>query len=55
MDIDKAVIAIIDIEDHKAIVKALATVEEALVEDLVDVDSIIELNIDKKSAISIIR
>jgi len=38
--IDKAVAAIIDAE-------ALATVEEALIEDLVEVDSRIELDINK--------
>ena len=55
MDIDKAVVAIIDVEDYKAIAEALATIEEALIEDLVEVDSKIELDINKRSAISIIR
>ena len=48
-------VAIIDIEDYKAIVEALATVEEALIEDLVEVDFIMEPNINKRSTISIIR
>ena len=55
VDINKAVAAIIDIEDYKAIVEALATVEEALIEDLVEVDFIMEPNINKRSTISIIR
>jgi hypothetical protein len=45
VDIDKAVVAIKDVEDHKAI--AEATAEEALVEDLVEVNSRIEPDIDK--------
>jgi len=53
VDIDKAVAAIIDIEDYKAF--AEATAEEALIEDLVEVDSGIELDINKRSAISIIK
>jgi hypothetical protein len=53
VDIDKAVVAIIDMEDYKAI--AEATVEEALIEDLVEVDSRIEPDINKRSAISIIK
>jgi hypothetical protein len=53
VDIDKAVVAIIDAEDYKAI--AEATAEEALVEDLVEVDSRIELDINKRSAISAIK
>ena len=55
VDMDKAMAAIIDIEDYEAIVKALVTVEEAFIEDLVEVDSIIKLDIDKRSVISIIR
>jgi len=53
VDIDKAVAAIIDVEDYKAI--AEATVEEALIEDLVEVDSKIELDINKRSAMFIIK
>jgi len=53
VDIDKAAAAITDAEDYKAI--AEATVEEALVEDLVEVDSGIEPDINKRSAISIIK
>jgi hypothetical protein len=52
---DKAVAAIIDAEDYKAIIEALATTEEALIEDLVEVDSRIEPDINKRSAIFIIR
>ena len=52
---DEAVAVIIDIEDHKAIIKALATIEEALIEDPAEVDSVIEPDINKKSTISVIR
>ena len=55
VDIDKAVVAIIDVKDHKAIAKAPATTEEALVEDPAEVDSIIEPDINKRSTISMIR
>ena len=55
MDIDEAVAAIIDVKDHKAITEALATAEEALVEDLAEVDSIMEPDIDKRSTISVTR
>ena len=55
MDINKAVAAIIDIEDYKAIIKALVTVKEALVKDLMEVDFITEPDINKRSTISIIR
>jgi hypothetical protein len=47
------VAAIIDAEDYKAI--AEATIEEALVEDLVEVDSRIEPDINKRSTISAIK
>jgi hypothetical protein len=53
VDIDKAVAAITDVEDHKAI--AEATAEEALVEDLAEVDSGIEPDINKRSTISAIK
>ena len=53
VDIDKAVVAITDREDYKAI--AEATMEEALIEDLVEVDSGIEPDINKRSTISIIK
>jgi len=53
VDIDKAVAAIIDAEDYEAI--AEATAEEALMEDLVEVDSRIEPDINKRSAISTIK
>jgi len=53
VDIDKAVVAIIDVEDHKAI--AEATIKEALVKDLAEVNSGIEPDINKKSAISAIK
>ena len=46
-------VAIIDAEDYKAI--AEATAEEALIEDLVEVDSRIEPDINKRSTISIIK
>ena len=52
---DEAVVAIIDAEDYKAIAKALATAEEALMENLAEVDSVIEPDINKKSAISATR
>ena len=55
VDINKAVAAIIDIEDYKTIIKALATTKEALMEALAEVDSIIEPDINKRSTISIIR
>ena len=55
MDIDKAVAAITDVENYMAIAEALTTTEEALVEDLVEVDSVIEPDINKRSAISVIR
>ena len=55
VDMDEAVAAIIDIEDYEAIMEALATAEEALVEDLAEVDSVIEPDIDKRSTISVIR
>jgi hypothetical protein len=54
--INKAIAAITDIEDYKAIIKALAiekaltTTKEALIEDLAEVDSKIELNINKGSS-----
>ena len=55
VDINEAIAAIIDIKDYKAIIEALATTEEAFIEDLVEVDFIIEPDIDKRSAISVIR
>jgi hypothetical protein len=55
VDIDKAVAAIIDVEDHEAIAEALATVEEAPIEDLVEMDSEMEPDINKRSTISIIK
>ena len=55
VDINEAIAAIIDIKDYKAIIVALATTEEAFIEDLVEVDFIIEPDIDKRSAISVIR
>ena len=55
VDIDKAVTAIIDVEDYKAIAEALVTVEEAPIEDLVEMDSKMEPDIDKRSTISIIK
>ena len=55
VDMDKVVVIIIDVEDHKAIIKALATTKEALIEDLVEVDSVIEPDINKRSTISVIR
>ena len=55
MDIDEAVAAIIDAEDYKTIIKALATAKEAFVKNLAEVDFVIELNINKRSAISAIR
>ena len=55
MDIDEAVAAIIDAEDYKAIAETLATAEEALIEDLAEVDSGIVPDINKRSAISAIR
>ena len=51
VDIGKAIAVIIDVKDYKAITKALATVEEALIKDLAEVDFIIELDINKKSTI----
>ena len=51
----EAVAAIIDIENYEAIVKALATAEETLKENLKEVDSIIEPDINKRSTISAIR
>ena len=48
MDINKAIVAIIDIEDHEAIVKTLVTIKKALVKNLKKVDFRIELNINKK-------
>ena len=55
MDIDKAIAAIIDVEDYKAIIKALVTIKEVFIENLVKVDFIIELDINKRSAISVIK
>ena len=55
VDIDKAMAAITDIEDYKAIIEALVTVKEVFVKDLVKVDFVIELNINKRSAIFVIR
>jgi len=55
VDIDEAVAAIIDAEEHEAIAEALATAEEALIKDLEEVDSRIEPDINKRSAISVIR
>ena len=52
---DEVVAAVTDAEDHKAIAKALATAKEAFMEDLVEVDSVIEPDINKRSAISAIR
>jgi len=53
VDIDKAMAAIIDAKDYEAI--AEATTEEALIEDLAEVDSGIEPDINKRSAISITK
>jgi len=53
VDIDKAIAAIKDAEDYKAI--AEATAEEALIEDLAEVDSGMEPDINKRSAMSVIR
>ena len=47
--------AIINIKDHKAIIEALATAEEALTKDPVEIDSVIEPDINKRSTISVIR
>ena len=55
MDIDEAVVAITDAEDYEVIAEALATAEEALIEDLAEVDSVMEPDIDKRNAISAIR
>ena len=55
MDIDEVVAAVIDTEDYKAIVKALATAKKAFIKDLEEVDSRIELDINKRSAISAIK
>ena len=55
MDIDEVVAAITDIKDYKAITKALATAKEALIEDLEEVDFKIELDINKRNIIFIIR
>jgi len=53
VDMDEAVAAIKDAEDYKAI--AEATAEEALVENLVEVDSGMEPDINKRSTISVTR
>ena len=55
VDMDKAVAAIMDAKDHEAVTEALATAEEALIKDLKEVDSKIELNINIKSTISATR
>ena len=52
---DEAVAAIINIEDYKAITKALATAKEAFIKDLQKVDFKIKPNINKRSTIFIIR
>ena len=48
MDIDKVITVIIDIEDYKAIIKALATAKKTFIKNLKKVDSKIKLDIDKK-------
>ena len=55
VDMDEVVAAIIDVEDYEAIAEALATVEEALVEDPAEVDSVMELDINKRSTMSATR
>ena len=55
VDIDKAVTAIIDVEDYKAIVKTLVTTKEALIKDLKEVDFGIKPDINKRSIISTTR
>ena len=55
VDINKAIAAITDVEDYKAIIKALATAEEALVKDPAEVDFVMEPDINKRSTISVIR
>ena len=55
VDINKAITAIIDMENYKAITKTLITVEKALINDLKEINSKIKPNINKRSAISTIK
>jgi hypothetical protein len=55
VDMDKAIAAITDVEDYKAIIKAWATTEKALVKDPEEVNSKIKLDIDKRSVMSVIK